>query len=70
MKARVYSVRYELNPYINYTLILVFNGRIRSQAVSRWYLASGVRFRYPAFPCGIHVGKSGTVTRVSPNNLL
>jgi hypothetical protein len=70
MKAHVYSVRYELNPYIKYSLILVFNGRIRSQAVSRWHLAFGVRFQYPAIPRGIRVGKSCTVTRVSPNNLL
>jgi hypothetical protein len=70
IKARVYSVRYELNPYIKYTLVLVFNGRIRSQPVSRWHLALGVRFRCPAIPRGICVGKSYTVIRVSPNNLL
>lgn len=70
MKAHVCSVRYELNPYIKYTLILVIKGRIRTQAVSRWHLASGARFRSPASPRGIHIGRSGTVTWVSPSNLL
>lgn len=62
MKGHVYSVRYELKPYIKYTLILVIKYRIRAQAVSRWHLASGARFRFPASPRGIHAGRSGTVT--------
>jgi hypothetical protein len=70
MKAHVYSVRYELNPYLKYTLILVIKGRIRAQAVSRLHLASGARFQSPASPRGIHAGKSGTLTCVPSNNLL
>ena len=63
-------MRYELSPYIKYRLILVLKDRIRAQAVSRCQLALGARFRSPASPRGIHVGKSGTVTRVSTSNLL